>query len=219
MRQESILYKNRFYNENLRNNIWKVLTKNYFQKFIKKSDNVLDLPCGYGEFINNISCNKKYALDINKDAKKFLHKNITFLHASATKIPLQKNSVDKIFISNFFEHITKQESILVVKECKRILKKNGQVIILQPNIRFCAKDYWRFFDHITPIDDRALEELFSLFGFKKIFSVLKFLPYTTQDSYNKNQFFILLSVRLYLLFPLLWSFFGKQSLLIFQKND
>ena len=37
--------------------------------------------------------------------------------------------------------------------------------MLQPNIRYCARDYWMYFDHITPVDDRALAEAFNATGF------------------------------------------------------
>ena len=39
-------------------------------------------------------------------------------------------------------------------------------MVLQPNIRFCAKDYWMFFDHVTPIDDRAFVEGLEINGFE-----------------------------------------------------
>lgn len=32
----------------------------------------------------------------------------------------------------------------------------GRLLILQPNVRYCGRDYWQFFDHITPVDDRAV---------------------------------------------------------------
>jgi len=213
---EEKMYQERFANQNFRKKLWEILVKDFFQKFFQKSDTVLDLACGYGEFINVLSCFKKYGLDKNRDAKKFLKKDVVFLHAAATKIPLKNASVDKIFISNFFEHITKNASIQVVRECKRILKKNGHIIILQPNIRFCEKDYWRFFDHITPIDDRALEELFSLFNMKKTWTILKFLPYTTNDI-TKNVSFFLFLTKIYIHMPLFWMFFGEQTLLVFSK--
>ena len=31
---------------------------------------VLDLGCGYGEFINNVSCTKKFAMDLNPTARR-----------------------------------------------------------------------------------------------------------------------------------------------------
>lgn len=206
------IYKKRFSDIQKRDLLWKILIKNFFQNFISKSDIVLDLACGYGEFINNIKCSKKYALDINSDTKNYLNKDVFFINSKTKKIPLKSNLYDKIFISNFFEHISRDEIIATVKEVKRVLKEGGKVLILQPNIRFCSRDYWMFFDHITPIDDRALIEIFNINGFVNVLNIEKFLPYTTKSKLPQKDLF----VKFYLKIPVLWKLFGAQSFLVFR---
>lgn len=214
---EKIIYAKRFDETTKRDVLWKTLVTYFFQKYVKKSDIVLDIACGYGEFINNIRCEKKYGLDINPDTKKFLHKNVTFIKSKSWNIPLKEKNLDKVFISNFFEHITRDEISKTIIEIKRVLKVGGNVMILQPNIRFCAKDYWMFFDHITPIDDRALIEIFEIHGFTVTERFERFLPFTTKQRLPQNAFF----VKTYLMFPILWRFFGAQSFLYFtlQKKN
>lgn len=208
------IYKTRFNDIEERKLIWQILVKDFFQKFIKRGDVVLDIGCGYGEFINNVICGKKLAIDLNPEAKKYLNKDVRYYLDSSTKMPfVREDSVDKIFISNFFEHLERKDIVATVKELERVLKNRGEVLILQPNIRFCAKDYWMFFDHLTPIDDRALVELFSSHGFRLKKRILKFLPYTTKSKLPKSPLFI----KLYLRLPFLWKMFGKQSFLIFEK--
>lgn len=186
----------------------------FFQKYISLNDVVLDIATGYGEFINSIHCKEKIACDINPDSKNYVAHDVKFLLSSSTKMPIKRNSVNKIFISNFFEHLTHQEILQSIHEFYRILKPHGRVLVLQPNIRFCHKDYWMFFDHITPIDDRGLTEAFSIYNFKQIYIIEKFLPYTTKSVLPKSTFLL----RLYLYFPFLWQLFGKQSFLIYEKN-
>jgi ubiquinone/menaquinone biosynthesis C-methylase UbiE len=207
------VYRQRFNDTGMRKALWTILTEEFFQKFVSKDDIVLDVPCGYGEFINTISCKKKYAADINKDAKKYINKDVTFLLDSSTKLSLPKDSVDKVFVSNFFEHLTHEDIELTIREFMRVLKPGGQVLILQPNIRFASKDYWMFFDHITPIDDRALEEAFVALDFSLKKRILKFVPFTTRSRYPAKAFF----VKLYIRMPVLWKIFGKQTFLIFEK--
>lgn len=209
------LYQIRFSDQiKQRYDLWLILIKYFFQKFIDEKDTVLDLGCGYGEFINQIYCGKKYAIDLNPDSTKYLNKNITFYRQSSTKMKsIKSNSIEKIFISNFFEHLTRDDIILTIKESHRVLKKGGRVLILQPNIRFCEKDYWMFFDHVTPIDDRALEEVFSSHSFQLKKRILRFLPFTTKSNFPKSSIFI----KTYLKLPFLWRFFGQQSFLIFEK--
>lgn len=208
------IYEARFVNVEQRKLIWQVLVSDFFQQFIKKNDAVLDVACGYGEFINNIVCGKKFAVDLNKSVKKYLRKDVRFFSESSTKMSsIKDKSIDKIFVSNFFEHIKKEDIIRTIDEFNKKLKDRGEVLVLQPNIRFCAKDYWMFFDHLTPIDDRAMEEIFSSHGYRLKKRILKFLPYTTKSNLPKSPIFI----KIYLKLPFLWRFFGQQSFLVFEK--
>jgi predicted Zn-ribbon and HTH transcriptional regulator len=202
------MYDNRFSDLEDRKRIWKILTSNFFQKYINKNDTVLDYGSGYCEFINNISCKIKFAYDTDKSLKKYANKNVRFLENN--KFPV---NINKIFISNVFEHMEKVDIIKTVEKFYTILKKGGQVLVLQPNIRFCHKDYWMFFDHITPIDDRALEEIFQVFEFKTVGKILRFLPYTTKNEMPKHSFLI----KAYLHLPFIWNIFGQQSFLVFEK--
>lgn len=208
------IYETRFINVERRKLIWQVLVNDFFQQFIKKDDVVLDVACGYGEFINNIVCKKKFAVDLNKSVKRYLNKNVKFFPESSTKMSsITDKSVNKIFVSNFFEHLEREKIIKTIVEFKKKLKKRGEVLILQPNVRFCAKDYWMFFDHLTPIDDRAMDEIFSSHGYRLKKRILRFLPYTTKSNIPKSPVFI----KIYLKLPFLWSLFGQQSFLIFEK--
>lgn len=207
------IYSKRFSNLKQRQIIWKILIKDFFQEYISKNDTVLDLACGRSEFINNIICKNKLAVDLNPEAKKFTDKNVKIYIESSTQMnSIKSASVDKIFVSNFFEHLNRDDIISTIIEFKRILKRGGEALILQPNIRFLPSDFWLFFDHLTPIDDRAFVEVFTAYGFKLIKRISKFLPYTTKSSLPKSPIF----VRLYLKLPFLWPIFGKQSFLIFK---
>lgn len=58
----STLYKLRFSDDEAlkKGPIWQVLCANFFQKWVRTSDTVIDLACGFGEFINDINANKTY---------------------------------------------------------------------------------------------------------------------------------------------------------------
>jgi hypothetical protein len=60
------IYRRRFneYECEQKNKIWKVLCPNFFQKFVPLDAAVLDIGAGYCEFINNILCAKKFAVDL-----------------------------------------------------------------------------------------------------------------------------------------------------------
>ena len=66
------IYEKRFSgHENYRKRVWKILIQNFFSKWIKSTDHILDLGCGYGEFINHIMCEVRHAMDLNPKQNHF----------------------------------------------------------------------------------------------------------------------------------------------------
>jgi ubiquinone/menaquinone biosynthesis C-methylase UbiE len=115
-----------------------------------------------------------------------------------------------VFISNFFEHINHETILATLVEVRRVLKPAGQLLLLQPNVRYCAKDYWQFFDHITPVDDRAMVEAFAQTGYRVVKNIPRFLPYTTKSRLPSGPGL----VRLYLKVPLAWRVLGAQAFMV-----
>ncbi len=84
--------------EKYRNGVWKILCDGYFSKYIAPDDHVLDLGSGWGEFINNISAGKKYAMDLNPDAGRHLTGKIEFLHQDCSETwQLPAGTLDVVF--------------------------------------------------------------------------------------------------------------------------
>ena len=197
--------------------IWKALCERYFQKLIGRDKIVVDLACGYGEFINNIQATKKYAIDLNPDALKFLGPEITFCKSQADRIDaIVDNAVDVTFTSNFLEHLrTKEECDAVLAEVLRILKPGGRFIIMGPNIRYLAAEYWDFYDHYLPLSHLSLEEGLVQAGYEIESIIPRFLPYTTRSALPQHP----MLVALYLKLPIAWRFLGKQFLVVGRKPD
>ena len=203
------IYSKRFNDKDVsRQLLWSTLTKHYFQKFVDKDDTVLDLAAGYCEFINNIECKKKYAVDLNPETKKRAAKGVKVYTARSDKLPKELESkVDIVFVSNFFEHLDSKHQLLdTLSEIKKVLKPSGKILILQPNISRTKDAYWNFVDHSLPLNDRSLREALELSGFGVESLNPRFLPYTTSSSLPIHP----LLIRAYLkLRPAQW-FIGKQ---------
>jgi SAM-dependent methyltransferase len=195
--------------------IWKTLCEQYFQSLVGNDKVVADLACGYGEFINNIKAKKKYAIDLNPDAPKFLASDIQFCHSPAERIDeIPENALDVVFTSNFLEHLkTKEECDRVLSEILRILKPGGRFIIMGPNIRYLAAEYWDFYDHYLPLSHLSLEEGLVQAGYEVESIIPRFLPYTTRSALPQHPALI----ALYLKLPIAWSIFGKQFLVTGRK--
>jgi len=56
-------------------------------------------------------------------------------------LPLENKSIDYIYCSHVLEHFEKFEVIKIVKECKRVLKKNGLIRIVLPDLQKLIKEY------------------------------------------------------------------------------
>lgn len=207
-----VLYGNRFGSEERRrSDLWEVLCRDFFQKWVPPDAVVLDVAAGHCEFINNIEAGRRLAVDLNPDVLvRAGHGVEAFVARSDTMTAIEPASVDRVFISNFFEHITRDVIVSTLLEVKRVLRPGGRLLVLQPNVRYCARDYWMFFDHITPIDDRALVEAFRATGFDVELNIPRFLPYTTKSRLPSGPGL----VKLYLKVPLAWRFLGAQAFMV-----
>lgn len=62
-------------------------------------------------------------------------------HDLRKKLPLQNSSVQKIYSSHFFEHLSYNDMRKVLKECYRVLKKGGEIYIVVPNGKLFINAY------------------------------------------------------------------------------
>jgi SAM-dependent methyltransferase len=210
------IYSQRFAgNQAYRKKVWQVLIADFFEKYVSPAGSLLDLGCGYGEFINQIASGKKYGMDLNVDTAKHLAAGITFLQQDCSQPwPLPENSLDTVFTSNFFEHLPDKATLgRTLEQVRRCLKPDGHVIALGPNIKFLPGAYWDFWDHYLPLTEVSLSEGLRNRGFTVERCEPRFLPYTMVSGRQYPLFFI----RLYLRLPIAWRFFGKQFLVIARK--
>jgi SAM-dependent methyltransferase len=198
-----------------RNRVWQILTAQFFSRWIKPSDILLDLGCGYGEFINNVAAAKKFAMDLNPAAKDNVNPGIeVFEQDCSLAWPLPANSLDVVFSSNFLEHLRSKDSLqATLAEAFRCLKPGGRFIALGPNVKYLAGEYWDFFDHYVPLTELSLSELLSMTGFAIEEAIPRFLPYSMSQGSQPPHWIL----RLYLKLPLLWRFGGRQFLVIGRK--
>lgn len=210
------IYHNRF-SEHLeyRIKVWRVLTSQYFAKLISPDAKVLDLGCGYGEFINNIQCSEKLAMDLNPAARNYLKEDVRFIEQDCSRPwDIPEHYLDVVFTSNFFEHLPSKSTLAdAVLQARRCLKQGGLLIAMGPNARLIGGAYWDFWDHHLPLTDEALAELFRLHGFEILSSTPRFLPYTMVNRRPVPMLF----VSLYLKLRILWKFLGKQFLVVGRK--
>ncbi len=211
------IYRQRFDEHALqqKNRVWRVICEDFLQKFIEESDTVLDMGAGTCEFINNIRCGKKYAVDINPDTAQFAAKEVAVLQPKfGNSLGLEDSAIDVVFASNFFEHLPSRQTIVdTLTEIRRVLIPRGKLIIVQPNVKYLYMHYWDYFDHQIALSEQSMREALITCGFEIEVLKARFLPYTFRSRFPKSSFF----VRTYLKLPVLQSVFGKQMFILARK--
>lgn len=209
------VYSHRFSQNELENKkvLWKTLCERVFQKYVPRDGTVLDLGAGYCEFINNIAAREKIAVDLNPELGSYADEGVRAINADSRSINMIASAtVDTVFTSNFFEHLGSPEALLeTLAECRRLLKPDGTVVVLMPNIRNLPGKYWDFLDHRLPLTHRSLVEALELTGYRAVLVYPKFLPYTVNDSRLPVRSWL---VRTYLALRPAWWLLGKQMLVV-----
>lgn len=195
--------------------VWKILVENFFSRYVRASDEVLDLGCGYGQFINQVSCARRFAMDLNPSSRAALNANVTFLEQDCSSTwPFPPNSLDVVFTSNFFEHLpTKEHLQRTLEEVHRCLRPGGILIAMGPNAKAVPGAYWDFFDHHISLTELSMQEVLEITGFTMRETVARFLPYTMVNAPKFPGMFL----KLYLKLRFAWHWFGGQFLVIAAK--
>lgn len=199
-----------------RNGVWRILIEEIFQGYIDKKSSVLDVGAGFCEFINNVQCKNKYAIDLSNIIKKHCDNNVKTIIKPFLYIPHRYyGKFDILFMSNFLEHLlNKNEVIKALSVSHKLLKKDGKLIIVQPNIDLMHTKYWDRIDHHIALNTESIKEALEISNFKIYKYYIRFLPSTFQQKLPILGFFI----RIYLKLPQCLRIFAGQSMFVALKK-
>ena len=123
---------------------------------IDNNSNLLDVGSGDAslvKFLNSKSI-KSNGCDIN-DAD--LEKD---------SLPYKTSSFSHVILYAVIEHIKNTNHLL--SEIKRVLIKNGTLILITPNFRFCYDTFYDDPTHVKPFTDKSIYHLLTITNFEKI---------------------------------------------------
>ena len=202
-------------NADYRRRAWSLLTSEFFSRWIPSDAAVLDLGCGWGEFINQVRAAQKYGMDLNPESKSKVAADVTFLAQDCSeRWPIEDAQLDVVFTSNFFEHLPSKASLSrTLAEAFRCLRPGGRMICLGPNVKYLPGRYWDFWDHYLALTELSLKEGLELAGFRIDWWRAKFLPYSMSQGFTPP----LVLLRIFLKLPFLWRIFGEQFLILAAK--
>jgi ubiquinone/menaquinone biosynthesis C-methylase UbiE len=198
-------YESRFQYDERREILWKTLCRAYFNKLVKPEDHVLELGAGYANFINNVRCRERTAIDYSPMLKKFADPRVTVRIGSVTDLQfIPDGSVNFVFASNLFEHLSQQDFSAVLTQLKQKLAPGGTVNILQPNYRLAYRQYFDDYTHVSVYSDVSLCDFIRANGYRIVEIRPGFLPFSIKSRFPVLPWLI----RFYLLLP--WKPFAKQ---------
>jgi SAM-dependent methyltransferase len=210
---EDNYHETRLIYDHRRDILWKTLVESVFQKLVNPSDTVLDLGAGYGEFINNIRAKKRIAIDKWPDTLKYLDKDVKGIVGCITDLSsINNSSIDFVFSSNCFEHVTMKELSVCLGQLKEKMKPGATLNIVQPNFKYAYREYFDDYTHESIFTDISLSNFFESHGFETIQCLPKFLPLTIKSRIPVKPILI----KLYLSLP--FKIGGKQMMIRVKKK-
>ena len=165
--------------ENYMKEHWRPLIRDVIKRYCE-GKSVLDLGCGYGEYIGTISkyTDNAVGLDISErwlNYAKQKYPNLKFILSDAHKTPLQSGLFDVVVTIGLFEYINREA---VIKEIRRVLKFNGICIISVPNkysmFRLVGKLFCKIFRKEYHTNEPSKKDMFKLFVENK-FNLLEYV--------------------------------------------
>lgn len=179
--------------------LWNTLCEHFFQKLLPSNASVLELGAGWCDFINTIEADEKTAVDIWDGIEKHANSDVRTIIGSATDLDgVPSESIDMVFASNLFEHLTQAQIIEILTQTSRILKKTGRIVLVQPNFRTSYKRYFDDYTHVSIWTDTGMTTFLEANGFQIEQVQAKFLPLTVKSKLPTSS----LLIRLYLRLPI-----------------
>jgi ubiquinone/menaquinone biosynthesis C-methylase UbiE len=208
-------YASRYTYNTDRGIVWKEIVR-FLDPFLKGKQTVLDVGAGYCDFINNVTAEKRVAIDMSPDFFQYASDGIQTFQTRADQLSgFQDSSVDAAFSSNLLEHLSDAELESTMKEIKRVLKKGGLFILMQPNYHYSYRNYFDDATHKKVFSDSSLESFLVSYGFNIVKKMSKFLPFSLKSRPGLVPIHPLI-IRAYIHSP--WKPFAGQMLFVSEKK-
>jgi SAM-dependent methyltransferase len=201
-------FRSRFVYDHERDAVWRAVCE-YLQRFIPPQACVLDLGAGYCSFINHIHAAQKHALDSFPGFVRFAQGDVHTHVGNCDDLRVFPSQYfDTVFASNLLEHLTREAVRDTLCEVRRVLKPSGRVILIQPNFRYCFREYFDDYTHLQVYTHVALSDLLASNDFIVERVDPRFMPFSFRSRLPKWPWL----VRLYLRAP--FRLFAKQMLVV-----
>jgi SAM-dependent methyltransferase len=191
-----------------RRRVWAEIAEWLYYRF-GAPERVLDPAAGSGEFIGQVPAPERWAVDMVDHGLTTLD-GVKVQIAPIMDATLPDDYFDLIFASNLLEHLPTPDAVAeMLERLHAALQPGGRLVVMGPNFRYCAREYFDCADHVLPLTHVAVAEHLFGAGFTIEQVVPRFLPYSFRSVLPASATL----TRRYLGTPLLWPVLGKQFLI------
>lgn len=163
--------------------VWQSLWQYYFSRQIRPDDCVLDLGCGWGDFINSVIARRRIAIDAWPGFTRHLAPGVEAIVGSVTDLGgVADASVDFALASNLLEHLTQPEIAAMLAGLRRKLRPGGTFTMVQPNWRYASREYFDDYTHVSVWSHVSLADFLAAQNWEVLRVVPRFLPLTVKSA-------------------------------------
>lgn len=231
-------YPSDYYDNELSNSLINQLAKLIFKLSVKIKERqivnnlesnkkfklkVLDIGCGCGDFLDNISDDRfdKYGVEINPNGYRACkEKQIKIYNQELKSIDFEDNTFDIITLWHVIEHIDNPYDIMAT--IKRILKSDGILVMATPNTDSLGFKYgqslWFHLDtprHLILYNKKSIEHLLCQAGFEVVLNKNNYYDFVLDLYWSVRK-----SLVKYFIYPAypFFKFIDKETMLLILKN-
>jgi SAM-dependent methyltransferase len=160
------------------------IKRKLYRKYCANAGKIADLGCSLGLLIRH---DPKHCIgvDRDRDAVRLARQTgaaVVLADFAVDGVPFLDRAFDLVNLDNVIEHLPKRSGELLLRECARILRPGGRLLVRTPDVRRCAKKFRSDPEHVCPYDAATLDETIRSCGLEILsmghwaFNYLKWVP-------------------------------------------
>jgi SAM-dependent methyltransferase len=163
--------------------VWEAIAA-HLARWIPPHASVVELGAGYCDWINNVRAARRVAVDLWPSFPSHAAPGVEpiVLDAATELWKLDEGSFDVALASNVLEHFAPDVVPEVVAGIARLLRTNGRILVIQPNFRYAAREYFDDYTHRSVFTHISLPALLRAHGFAIDLVQPRFLPYSMRGT-------------------------------------
>jgi SAM-dependent methyltransferase len=176
--------------------VWLAIAR-HLQRYVPEDGAVLELGAGYCAFINAIRAGERHALDLYPAVVEHAGPGVVAHVRGCDELePFADGHFHLVFASNLLEHLTESSLGRTLDGAMRVLRPGGRLVLIQPNYRYCYREYFDDYTHRLVFSHVSLADRLAAHGYTVERVEPRFLPLLLKSRMPKWPWLVDLYLRL-----------------------